>query len=263
MQYRVTVAYQNAAWEKGSGELTKLFAKIKQEEILRRMNLREFLVAFVQRQERMFVSLPGLHNSVLDDLMGKDMTKEEIEQEVRGAIAARTEKFRKPTPPPPAQSNASEEDLKIDSPMSSDLLIMAKVVWRKATTTTASAQRTSLAIITSDYYLHMFDVDKANLGDSHETAFQMLSPKVVMPTAQNFTMGLTNFNKGWSETLMLSDSIILGNCTILQKDDTSFELTEVVETKGASKMFVKSAKRKVSITTASKEETDDWMAALT
>ena len=69
MQYRVAVAYQNLAWEKGNDELTKLFAKVKEEEITRRMNLREFLVAFAQRQQRLFLSLPGIQNELLENLM--------------------------------------------------------------------------------------------------------------------------------------------------------------------------------------------------
>ena len=261
MQYRVAVAYQNTAWEKGNMELTQLFAKIKQEEMMRRMHLREFLVAFVQRQERMFMSLPGLHSSVLDELMGKEMSKEQMEEDFRAAIAAGTQKFNKLVPSEPA----SDDDMKIDSPMKSDLLIMAKIVLRKVIGTVASAQKTSLAVVTSDYYLHMFDVDpeRIKLGDNPEAVFQLLLPKLVMPTAENYMMGVSNFSKGWSDSLFLSDSVILGKSTIHQKTDRTFELTEVVESKGASKMFVKSAKKKVLIGTGSKEETEEWMDVLT
>ena len=112
----------------------------------------------------------------------------------------------------------------------------------------------------------MFDLDqsKVNLGDNPKKVFEnFMMPKVVRPSAKNYNSGISNFNKGWSDKMTLSDSIILGNATIQRKDDSSFELTEIVEKKGASKMFAKSAKKRVLITTASKEECDEWMSVLT
>ena len=269
MQYRVAVAYQNGAWDKGNTELTNLFTKIKEEEMFRRMNLREYLVAFVQRQERMFATLPGLNDTVLNDLMGKEMTKEQLKVDVEAAIAAKTEKVnksQKTSSATPFLTAKNDQELEqIASPLSSDLMIMAKVVLRKGIASANGIERTSLGVVTSDYYLHMFDVppEKCQLGDTPESAFEILTPKVVSPSAENFMSGVSNFNKGWCDSLVLSDSIILGNATVQRKDDFSFEMLEVVETKGASKMFVKSAKKKVLISTASKEETDEWISHLT
>ena len=39
MQYRVAVTYQNEAWEKGNEELKKLYERVKEEEIKRRMKI--------------------------------------------------------------------------------------------------------------------------------------------------------------------------------------------------------------------------------
>jgi hypothetical protein len=270
MQYRVAVAYQNTAWEKGSTELTQLFSTVKQEECQRRMNLREFLVAFVQRQERLFLSIPGVHHSVLEELIGKELTREEMEQNVQAVIQARAEKYKKVSQKLSGSAIISEgtedenQDLNLESPLSSDLFLKAKVVERKGTGV-MMGWRTSLAIITADSYLHFFDLDSENVepGASSEVAFQALMPNVIMPSSDNMLFGKSNFTKGWADTLTPAESLILGNCMIKPEDETSFELTENVVTTGAQKMFGKIVKKKVVVRTTTKEEADYWIEVLT
>jgi hypothetical protein len=270
MQYRVAVAYQNTAWEKGSAQLTKLFATVKQEECLRRMNLREFLVAFVQRQERLFLSIPGVHHSVLEDLIGKELTREEMEQNVQAIIQARAAKYKKVSQKlsgsAPTSGGAEDEnqDLNFESPLTSDLFSTAKVVERKGTGV-MMGWRTSLAIMTADAYLHFFDLDSHNVepGASSEVAFQALMPNVIVPSSENILIGKSNFTKGWADTLTPAESVILCNCTIKPEDETSFELTENIVTTGAQKMFGKIVTKKVVVRTTTAEETDDWIEVLT
>jgi hypothetical protein len=274
MQYRVAVAYQNVAWEKGSTELSKLFASMKKEECSRRMNLREYLVAFVQRQQRLFHGLPAVQNPVLEELAGRKMSMEETEEIVQSAIRDRAQKFQRMSDsrapaggalgPGLSGVKVEDGDFTLESPLTSDLLCQAKVLERKSTGA-KQGWKTSLAIMTADSFLHIFDVPSQIVqpGAAPEVAFHALIPNVIFPSADNIRSGLSNFSKGWSDMLTPSESVVLGNCTILLlKDGISFELHETIATTGASKMFGKRVMRKILLKTSTKEETEDWIAIL-
>lgn len=267
-QYRVAVAYQNAAWEKGRTQLDDLFRKVKEEEILRRMNLREFLVAFVQRQQRLFLSLPSIHNSVLEELVEKEISRDEIERSIQFAIQNQKKESN-------LLSEIGEKGvgaLSLDSPLTSDLLSKAKVVERRSLPGGVSSignhaeWKISLAIMTADSYLHFFDLDDPRISSTStpEAAFQVLMPNVIVPTAENLLLGKSNFSKGWSDTLSPTESIVLAKCILKPVDETSFTIIE----KGggataASKMFGKLVDKKILVQTQGKAEKDEWMALLT
>ncbi len=265
-QYRVAVAYQNAAWDKGSFMLDDIFRKVKQDEIVRRMNLREFLVAFVQRQQRLFLSLQGVNNKVLEGLVSKELNQVDIEREIQSTITNRTK----------AGALLSEmlenENPNLDSPLNSDLLSKAKVVQRRglaggvATIGSNFEWKISLAIVTADCYLHFFDIEdpRVDATSPPDVAFQALMPTVIAPTSDNLALGKSNFSKGWSDPLAPTDSMILAKCVLQGIDETSFTLIE----KGggattASKMFGKLVDKKVQIRSQGKGEKDDFIAILT
>ena len=262
MQYRVAVAYQNVAWDKGNQELQKLFDKVKQEEINRRMNLREFLVAFAQRQQRLFLSLPGIQNQVLEELVGKEMSREEMSQAVHEIIEERAAKYKKDTAKGSDLTGDDFADFNLESPLASDLLSKAKVVLRKGS---GLDWTLSLAVMTADSYLHLFDIESSNikLTTSPEIAFTALAPTLVIPNPENRLLGKSNFGKGWSDPLTPSESMILGKCKVKKLDEISFELIETISLSGASKLIGKTMKRRIQIQTPTQEEADDWIQILT
>jgi hypothetical protein len=267
MQYRVAVTYQNLAWDKGDKELKKLFILVKQEEINRRMNLREFLVAFAQRQQRLFLSLPEIQNEVLEKLVGKEMTRDEMGKVVHTIIEERALKYKKTsTMGSSALVNEGEDDfadLHLESPLTSDLLSKAKVVLRKGQ---GGDWTLSLAVMSADSFLHMFDIEstRVKLTTSPEVAFTLLSPSLVIPNIDNIKSGKSNFGRSWSHSLTPTVSMVLGKCRVKQLDDNSFEMIESVAPKAASKFALgKRARRRTQIQTPTKEETDDWIQILT
>lgn len=276
-QYRVAVAYQNAAWEKGKDQLDELFSRVKQEEILRRMNLREFLVAFVQRQQRLFSSLPTIQNSALESLVGLEFSREETESNIASIVKSRVEKYRNEAGTGDTEGVLSGDamadgSLDLESPLTSDLLSKAKIVKRRGNIggvtskgTPGSDWKTSLAVLTADSYLHFFDVDDSRVvpGSPPETAFQVLMPNVVIPTSDSLLLGKSNFSKGWGDTLAPTESFTLAKCSIQPVDATLFVVTEKGGASAASKMFGKLVDRKVQIKTQTKGETDDWISSLT
>lgn len=262
MQYRVAVAYQNKAWDKGNEELQKLFEKVKEEEISRRMNLREFLVAFAQRQQRLFLTLPGIQNKVLEELVGKEMSRDEMDKTIHAIIEERASKHKKNVGTGADVTEDDFADFNLESPLASDLLGKAKVVLRKGT---GLDWTISLAVLTADSFLHLFDIESSNikLTTSPEVAFTVLAPTLVIPNPDNRLLGKSNFGKGWSDPLTPSESMILGKSRVKQLDDTMFELIETISTSGASKFIGKSIKRRIQIQTPTKDETDDWIQILT
>ena len=265
MQYRVAVTYQNLAWEKGNEELKKLFVKVKEEEINRRMNLREFLVAFAQRQQRLFLSLPDIQNKVLEELAGKEMTRDEMDIIVNGIIEDRAQKYKKPALDSELAKVAEDDfgDFHLESPLSSDLLSKAKVVLRRGQ---GGDWTLSLAVMSADSFLHMFDIDspRVKLTTSPEVAFTLLSPSLITPNVDNLNSGKSNFGKDWSSSLTPTLSMVLGKCKVKQVDDNSFEMIESISPTGASKFARgKRTRRRIQIQTPTKEETDDWIQMLT
>ena len=263
MQYRVAVSYQNRAWDKGSMELVRLLETMKQEECRRRINLRELLVAFVQRQQRLFLSLPPIHNPILEELAELKLDRDEIEKEVQTAIRDRALGLRRTKESSLEQVTEEEGDFSLESPLSSEQLRHAKVVERR----TAGGKigwKTSLATVTADSHMHLFDLPtgRIQLGASSETAFNMLIPTVFVPSLENLKAGKSNFSKGWSDPICPSETILLGNCFLESRGDTSFDITETVATNAASKLLGKKSSRKISIKTNSKKDTEEFMSIL-
>jgi hypothetical protein len=281
MHYRVAVAYQSFAWEKGSDELSKLFASMKETECMRRMHTREYLVAFVQRQERLFMSLPDIHTPVLKDLVGRDMDRSTLEETVQSDIRKRAERLAREEARTKKEENIPESLIGIDkekgqftlpSPMQSELLNRAKVVERKASGM-ITTWKLSLAVITVDNFLHLFDIPsgKMSLGSAPEVAFQTLIPKIELPSLDDLkgkkgNIPSTNYVKGWCDHLVPSETLALQNCTISQpkvgRDSSTFDIQESVANTGASKMFGKTTIKKVTLRTMSKSEAHSWIEAL-
>eukprot|EP00547_Thalassionema_nitzschioides_P014610 CAMPEP_0194232414 /NCGR_PEP_ID=MMETSP0158-20130606/788_1 /TAXON_ID=33649 /ORGANISM="Thalassionema nitzschioides, Strain L26-B" /LENGTH=587 /DNA_ID=CAMNT_0038965169 /DNA_START=107 /DNA_END=1867 /DNA_ORIENTATION=+ len=280
MHYRVAVAYQSFLWEKASSELSKLFGIMKETECQRRMDVREYLVAFIQRQERLYVSLPHLQEPVLKGLVARDMDHSTLEEAVQSNIQKRAERLAReeaktkkniPTPKSLKGVDPNEGNFTLQSPMQSELLGSAKIVERKGGM--MSSWKISLAIVTVDSFLHLFDLPlskagKITLGSAPEAAFQMLVPSVEIPTTDAInqsnkkSMPVTNFIKGWCENLTPSESMVLPHCSISQpkygRETTSFEIQEEVSNTGASKMFGKTTIKKITVRTFNKKETQEW-----
>lgn len=274
MQYRVAVSYQSSVWEKASTELSTLFSSMKETECQRRIDLREYLLAFEQRQERLFLNLPDIYTAALKDLVGRDIDRNTIEEKVQFSIRKRAELLQRQdakNKPPPEKGAGLENvdvslassDEKLDSPLMSELLCKAKVVDRKVAGM-MGGWKTTLAVVTADSFLHLFDLPPGQMtpGSAPEVAFRELAPRVQVPTAETMRSGKTHFVRGWCDNLVPTDSLALHNCNVTSHG-TIFDVQETIESRGASKMFGKTTMRKVTLRAVTEEETEDWMEALT
>jgi cell fate (sporulation/competence/biofilm development) regulator YlbF (YheA/YmcA/DUF963 family) len=277
MQYLVAVDYQTSVWEKASTELSTLFASMKDIECQRRVNLRELLLAYAQRQQRLFVSLPDVYTAALKDLVGRDIDRNSVEEKVQFSIRKRAELLQRKEVPTLARLSEKgsglkgvlsdlEESLstsKLESPLLSELMCKAKVIDRKLPGLVGS-WTTSLAVVTADSFLHLFDLpagSPVHVGSAPEAAFHTLSPSVKVPSAETMRTGKYDFSKGWCDGLIPSESIALHNCKVAGYG-TMFDIVETFDSRGASKMFRSTNTRKFVFRTTSEEETEDWMQAV-
>lgn len=284
MQYRMSVAFLSACWEKCSSELSKLFSSMKETECTRRFRLRELMITFVQRQERLWLSLPSILTPVLKDLVDRPMDRTSIENDVQQSIRLRAQSIqreeqadkqhrekeaRDKAGPGLTGINAAEGNFELSSPLLSDLLFKAHVIEKKASGY-MSAWKTTLAVVTADSFLHLFELPPAvrvQSGSAPEVAFHALVPPVEVPTQESVRHAKATKKAAseWYEHLVPAESLVLPNCTLSYKDEpmnTMFEIKETVFNVGASKVFGSTTTRKLYLRTLSREETLKWIKAL-
>lgn len=274
MQYRMSVAFLSAFWEKCSAELSRIFATMKDAECSRRFRLRELLIRFLQKQETLWSGLPAVISPALKDLVDGPMDRPSIEDDVQTSIRVRAQAIQRSTNESnpithPGLVNVSPSDgnFELSSPLVSTLLSKAYVVEKK-TTGMMSSWKTSLAVVTKDSYLHLFDIPpslKVTCGSAPEVAFYALVPPVTAPTEESIKSQTSSKIKKWNVNLIPADSLALPNCRISFKDDgknSAFEIVETVLNTGASKVFGKMSLRKLYLRTLTREDTVDWIQAL-
>lgn len=276
MQYRMSVAFLSAFWEKCSAELSRIFATMKDAECSRRFRLRELLIRLLQKQEKLWSGLSGVISPALQGLVDGPMDRPSIEDDVQTSIRLRAQAIQRSTegnqnpPAHPGLVNVSPSDgnFELSSPLVSSLLSKAYVV-EKRTTGMMSSWKTSLAVVTKDSYLHLFDIPqslKVTCGSAPEVAFYALVPPVTAPTEESLKNNQTSTKiKKWNVNLIPADSLALPNCRISFKDDgknSAFEIVETILNTGASKMFGKISLKKLYLRTLTREDTVDWIQAL-
>lgn len=179
-----------------------------------------------------------------------------------------------PRPGLGGEHSSGDGDFELSSPLVSDLMIKAKVV-EKRTPGLMASWKVSLAVVTSDAHLQLFELppgSKLHTGSAPEVAFQNLIPPVVVPSMEGVVKGggaKFPSSKYWFDHLVPSESFALSNCVVaLNGDDkdgkasNSFEVVETILTSGASKMFTKTMNRKMQFRAITRDEAKDFVAAL-
>eukprot|EP00557_Chaetoceros_sp_GSL56_P005024 CAMPEP_0176497290 /NCGR_PEP_ID=MMETSP0200_2-20121128/11643_1 /TAXON_ID=947934 /ORGANISM="Chaetoceros sp., Strain GSL56" /LENGTH=725 /DNA_ID=CAMNT_0017895289 /DNA_START=135 /DNA_END=2312 /DNA_ORIENTATION=+ len=279
MHYRMAVAYLTTVWEKSSKELSNLFAGMKEMECNRRFRLRELMALFMQRTERMWNSIPPLLTPVVEDLTQTPTDTKLIEKDVAEKIRAKAQELQKKdeailTTDPmngPGLAGVPEpdENFELQSPLMSDLLCKVEVIWRKSDKM-MSVWKPCLAVMTSDSYLHLFEIPPSGnvqTGTPSEVAFQTLVPPVVVPTEEGIVDGAIppSNGKSWFEHLVPGASLDLKNSVISfdqQKGNSTFEITESMAPSGFSKISKNVRKRKYSLRLSSSQHMVDWLLEL-
>jgi len=298
----MSVAYLTTTWEQSSTELSKLFQSMKEVECNRRFRLRELLLVHMQRQERLWLSIPALITPVVKDLMDRPTDIPTVEREVQNHIRSRAADIKRNKDNTEAKERLAErgkskssvvshtsktskvgemdagpgltcaEELdpnyELVSPLMSDLLLKADVVEKKSDSGIIGLWKTTLVIATSDSFLHFFDIPQnsgVRPGSAAEVAFQALVPPIAVPSEDMIKNGKVLSGRSWFEYLIPADSVSLKRSMISlneTKGDCIFEVTETVESHGAAKIFHMKSTRKFSIKLFSNHEMVSWLLAL-
>lgn len=281
MRYRMAVAFLSSVWEKCSSELSKLFLSMKDVECNRRNQIKSLMIKAAQRQERLWIGLPLVVNPILNELIQWPMERKLIEDDVQHSIRQRAQAIQRDEAEHKKTDGDSKSDasfltnvydcdgnFELSSPLVSDLLCISKVI-EKRNAGMMSSWKVSLAVITSDSFLHLFELPptcKLHSGSAPEVAFQNLIPPVVVPSMEGVKGGVKFPSaKYWFEHLVPSESFALLNCVVSLKDEkssNSFEIVETILTSGASKMFTKTMNRKMQFRAVTSEEANDLVDAL-
>lgn len=277
MHYRMSVAYLTTVWEKCSKELSNLFASMKELECNRRFRLMELMIVYMQRAERLWLSIPSMITNVTKDLVSTPQDTDSIEKDVQITIRDKAQAYQKKdnaamkSDPMNAPGLAGVPDLKdgyeLQSPLNSDLLGKTQVVWRK-NEKLMSVWKPSLAIATTDCYLHLFDIphfSNVQTGTAPEVAFQALVPPVRIPTEDDMVNGTYPFGNSWFDHLIPTDSIDL-RCTKITfseaKGSSTFEVTETLAPNKLSTVSNFTRKKKLALRMYSSEHMVEWLLTL-
>jgi len=275
MHYRMSVAYLTTIWEKSSVELSNLFTSMKELECNRRFRLRELLVLYMKRADRLWSAMPGIITPVLEDIVGASSKTEVIEKDIQTVIRTRAQMIQKNDEADLQQDRlkgpgltgapALSPDFELQSPLLSNLLLKVDVIWKKSEKV-LSVWKPTLAVATTDCYLHMFEIphtSNVQTGTAPEVAFQALVPPVEIVSEEAVLNGHMPSGRSWFEYLIPSDSLNLKNCTIgmnKEKGNATFEITET--SKSQIKFIKKDQLKKISLRMFSSQHMVEWLLTL-
>lgn len=195
MMYRSAVNFTSQVWGRCMSEMLDIFEIFQDLEVQRRTILHQAVLEFLPRERRLFLSLPPIMEPITTDLLNLRMYSEFDHDMIEDSIKKRSEQFLKLESKQQSKimnrSRASVPDL--DELLQSlpgeffdnGLLAHAKVVERRSGL--MGHWRTTLLVITADYFLHIFDcMLSMNIerGTLPELAFKELLPSYEIPTSK-------------------------------------------------------------------------------
>jgi hypothetical protein len=182
--------------------LEKIWKDMQRIQVNRQIKLQEVLLDFMPRQRRLFLGLAPVSGPVLEDLVALRLEPQELEHQIEEAVKKHMQSLLK-------QDNARRSSImnrsRAQAPNLEDLhgvlpgeffdnglLRAAKIVERKDVTGFRMQQyKTTLAVITTDLYLHLFDVSQyphVLTVTPPEPVFELLLPDYNIPSLASDTL---------------------------------------------------------------------------
>jgi hypothetical protein len=253
-QYRSCLEILEQVWEAKSAEFFALFATVCDAECMRRINLREAMILFVKQQQNPFMDVGDSQSSALTDWVEKETSQQEVQQHVQATIRQEMEALGASTASMNLASSSGggeqagspttdrQDDMVVYrrqftpvSPLASDYLLDAFVVeQRDQNPGEPDSSTIVLAVITSDSFLHLFEVasDRIELSSTPEEAFHTLLP---MQDPPSIWKTLEASSAVWNGRLQPSRTVDLDHCSValVKKEDTVVEIFETTSTHGS------------------------------
>lgn len=216
--------------------------------------------------------------NVTKDLVSTPMDTDSVEKDVQQSIRDKAMAYQKtdshemksdPIQNAPGLAGVVElrKGYELQSPLMSDLLGKKDVIWRK-NEKLMSVWKPTLAVATSDCYLHLFDIPHhSNIapGSNPEKAFQELVPPVKVPTEESLKTGYYPPGTNWYDNLVPTSSIDL-RCTKItfneKQGNSTFELTETLAPNKISTATNFVRKKKLALRLYSSQHMVEWLLTL-
>jgi len=192
--------------------------------------LREYLINFVHEQQKVFVSVEGISTLALAEWVGKEMSEEEVQADIKESIR---QKVREAGGSDGDDAELGHHDsvysdlFSATSAMESDQCVFSVVVEQKLRVPSSADPNIALAVVTSDRFLHLLDLPayKVQLADSAEYAFQKLFSERKIPDLAELELS-ENISIRTSSVVATS-SFMLNRCTVdMSQEDNVVEITE-------------------------------------
>jgi hypothetical protein len=250
--YKTAVTYQMAVFEMATKELENLFEKIISLEEDRFQKLRQIMLAFVPRQQRLYIALPRQLKSVLDDLVGLRIDEESLQAVVDQAIKDRSHNHLKLSSTHRSSimnrsriksvSESPEEEVQdiesiFGSPFNSSMILISNILELKPSGLGAMVNATwkiVLAVVTSAGNFHVFELPQGTdwMARTPPEAFRALYPSMEFDSQTAWTADRKDpIIKSLTPTISL-DMRICG-FTVSNMRKRQFD---VVEDRGAQKV---------------------------
>lgn len=198
--YRAAAMHQAKVWHTCMGLLAKMSDAVKEIELERSVKLHAMLLDFLPRERRLFIALPAVPKPTLEKLMTYRENEHKMEEHIdealhkRSRIVLRIDNDQRSSFMNRSRCKAPDLSRQVDKPMEgeafeTEMNRYAAVIERRVA---AKVWKTTLAIVTADYYLHLFDIaDELDIspGMSPEEAYQMLLPDHAFPESGHPNQG--------------------------------------------------------------------------
>mmetsp|Transcript_20371 Transcript_20371/g.30882 ORF Transcript_20371/g.30882 Transcript_20371/m.30882 type:complete len:935 (+) Transcript_20371:81-2885(+) len=266
MLYRQAVNSQITIMKKCGAALEKISQAMREIEVNRQVRLHQALLDFLPRQRRLYLGLTPITESCLNGLVKQRVEKKELEKQVEEAVKQHMQYLLREDN---AQRSSIMNRSRARGPDLDDLhgvltgeffdnglLRAAGVLELKTSEFFVQNWKTTLVVITTDAYLHMFDLTgfpEVFVGSPPECVFEMLLPDYDLPTLESDSI-IPRTNQ-LLKYLTPETTIRLATCSVTKAayEPGSLEIKGKTETNEV---------RKFKLRAPHSDETDQWITLL-
>ena len=265
MLYREAVNVQVKILQQCGARLEEIWQAMHRIEVNRRIRLHEVMLDFMPRQRRLFLGLSPIPGPILNDLVEQRTDPQHLEEQLEDDIRKHMETLLK-------IDNAKRSHIMNRSRASAPnfdelhgmltgeffdngLLRAAKVAERKSGV--LGNWKTTLAVVTGDNYLHMFDVSfipQVAVGCPAEAVFDLLLPDFEISSVDSEV--ISRRGDSLLKKLTPTDTVDLAKCSSYVSDDS--RTMDIVES-GVKGIIGFDATRKFTLRLITPQENQDWL----
>ena len=298
-RYRLITAFLSICWKKCSQEMAKLVHYVKTKNFEREQCIQNCITSFCHSQELHWFKLPSTSRESLRWVVNNKVEKqEELDAKTSSLIHIEANRLQKSNNTPNDEMDSAQDEnsfkvlnfdegksrsrnIELAHPLASELILSLKMLERRSSSFISSFKK-SLAIETSDGYLHFFDVadelinlSKANNGPRLKDVFEALLPSIDVPLFEDVLSSdkgnsLNSNNaqaRDWHDLLKPTLSLCLPYCSIhidydKRSENSVAEITEKFPTSGATSLFTKYTTRMFYLRAENSALLGDWVSEL-